>query len=117
MQRKQTRSIRLQVLLEPNLFNEISSIMQEKKLVFSSDSAMIRYVIDRYINLDGAMQIQVENLHRALDQMRDNNTKNEELVQKMREQLNEERKQYEIQIHNLKIKMDLNKKTRRKKKK
>lgn len=110
---KQTKSIRMQVLLEPKLYNEITNIMQEKKLVFSSESAMIRYVIDRYIVLDGASKIQIENLQRALDQSRDNNTKNEELIDNLRTQLNEERKSYDIQIHNLKVKLKNEKRDRK----
>jgi hypothetical protein len=91
---QETKSIRLQVLIEPSLFTAISQAVREKqlKIGFRSDSDMIRYILQDYINLSEYASINTYRLENIINQERKKNAELQATIDVLEHTLEEKKK-------------------------
>jgi len=81
------KSMRLQVLIEPNIYNDLYKILKELNITFKSDSESVRYAIMRFVHYETNVKIDILRYQSLLK------NKNEELeqIRNKLEQLDKER--------------------------
>lgn len=79
--------MRLQVLIEPNIYNDLYKILKELNITFKSDSESVRYAIMRFVHYETNVKIDILRYQSLLK------NKNEELeqIRNKLEQLDKER--------------------------
>ena len=64
---KEARNMRLQVLIEPSLYNELNNYAVEGKIRHKTDSELIRYCIIRFLDYELNVKLTMYSMKNQLD--------------------------------------------------
>lgn len=105
---KNSKSVRLQVLLEPELYSDLFTTLKETKAPYKTDSEGVRYALQQFLNYENNVKLTLYAMKQQLDKQKDQieaDIKKIEALQADNNRLFTEKQQLEITTEQLQKKI------------